>query len=374
MTGERALIRRIVGEAEAALDWAKYHLRRRRDSGAYHIQAYRGHGTADELHLSGRVFEGIPIPAASAEDAALLNLRHAVRRLAIDEVPAARVRASIDAIDRTVLTDDEGFFEVTLPVTTNPGAGEAWRAVTLELLDPSPANGVVQATGLAIVPPAGARFGIISDIDDTVVQTDVANLLRMLRLVLLTNAHTRPPFAGIAAFYRALHDGTAGAFTNPIFYVSSSPWNFYDLLTEVFEVHDIPVGPLMLKDYGLSRNLLLSRGHYEHKLGAIEELFAAHSYLSFVLIGDSGQRDPEIYREVVRLHPGRVQTIYIRNVGTAAREAEVHAIAADVSAYGVEMVLVQDTVAAARHAAERGLIDPASLPEIQGDRAEDLAK
>jgi phosphatidate phosphatase APP1 len=374
MNRDWTLLRRIVGETEAAIDWAKYHVRRRREPGVYHIQPYRGHGTAEVLHLSGRVFEGSPVPAASADDPTLLNLRHAVRRLASDEVPAARVRASVGDVQRTILTDDEGYFEVTLPVTTSPGAGEAWRAVTLELLDPRPANGVVQANALAIVPPAGARFGIISDIDDTVVQTDVANVLRMLRLVLLANAHSRLPFAGIAAFYRALHNGSAGAFTNPIFYVSSSPWNFYDLLTEVFEVHDIPVGPLRLKDYGLSRDLLLSRGHEEHKIGSIEKIFATHPALRFVLLGDSGQHDPEIYHEVVRRHPGRVETIYIRNVGTAARGAEVHAIAADISAYGAEMVLVQDTLAAARHAAEHGLIDPASLGEIEGCRAEELMK
>src|SRR5690606_14213244 len=161
MRSERSFIVRLLGEAEAAIDWAKYHIRPRRQPGVYHIQPYRGHGTAEELHLSGRVFEGEPVPPAEAEDAALRNLRHAVRRLGIDEVPAARVRATIEGVEQTVLTDDEGFFEVRIPITTNPGAGEAWRAVTLELLDPPPANDTVQSIGMAIVPPASARFGII---------------------------------------------------------------------------------------------------------------------------------------------------------------------------------------------------------------------
>lgn len=367
------ILQRTFGEGEALLDWMKYRARRRREPGRFHIQPYRGHGTADTLYLSGRVFAGPPVPPAREDDATLRNLWHTVRRLGADEVPAARVRASVGDVTCTVVADDEGFFEVALPAETRAAQGEVWREVALELLDPAAGEGDNLTRGLSIVPPAEARFGVISDIDDTVVETDVANVFRMLRLVLLTNAHTRLPFAGVAAFYRALHEGAAGPFTNPVFYVSSSPWNFYDLLNEVFEVHDIPMGPLFLKDYGLARDLLLSRGHMEHKLSAIEHILGTHPGLRFVLVGDSGQKDPEVYHEVVRRHPDRVEAIYIRDVSAVARDEAVSAIAADVSAYGVEMLLVKDTMAAAEHAAARGLVDPGCLLEIRGERAEDLA-
>jgi phosphatidate phosphatase APP1 len=367
MARESDLLRRLIGESEAMFDWAKYRLRRRRDPGQYHIQPYRGHGTPERLFVSGRVFEGSPVPPARHDDASFRNLWHTLRRLASDEVPAARVRATVDGTSVTVLTDDEGYFEAELPALTNPGIGEAWRMVELELLDPRPPPDGARATALAIVPPIEARFGIISDIDDTVVRTEVANLLRMLRLVLLTNAHTRLPFPGVAAFYRALHEGVAGPSTNPIFYVSSGPWNFYDLINEVFEVHEIPLGPLFLKDYGLARDLLLSRGHLEHKLAAIEHIFTTHPELPFVLIGDSGQQDPEVYRDAVLRYPSRVAVIYIRDVSPAARAAEVRAMAEEVAAHGVEMVLVRETVAAARHAIERDLIPPTALSEIRGE-------
>lgn len=373
MSREGELINRALGEAEAAFDWVKYRIRQRREPGRYHIQPYRGHGTGEMLYLSGRVFEGTPVPKTREDDALLRNLWHTVRRLGSDEVPAARVCASVNGVTQTVLADDEGFFEIALPSPTATGTTEVWREVELELVDPVPETGIVRASGFSIVPPSEARFGIISDIDDTVVQTDVANLLRMLRLVLLTNARTRLPFAGVAAFYRALHVGAGGPFTNPLFYVSSSPWNFYDLLTEVFEVHKIPVGPLFLKDYGLAPDLLLSRGHMEHKLMSIEHIMATHPHLPFVLVGDSGQKDPEVYREIVHRHPGRIEAIYIRDVSMDIRDHEIQAIATELAKEGVEMMLVPDTVAAATHAAARGLIDPACLPEIRGERAEDLS-
>src|SRR5690625_7959791 len=99
---------------------------------------------------------------------------------------------------------------------------------------------------------------------------------------------------------------------------------------------------------------------------------AAYPDMQFVLIGDSGQKDPEIYREVVMSFPGRVKVIYIRDVKpeiTSRRDVEVHRIAEEVSAHGVEMVPVRDTVGAAHHGAYLGLIDEARLPAIDVDRA-----
>ncbi len=362
---------RVLSEVEAVVDWVRYRALRRGGGGPFRIVPYRGHGTRDRLVIRGRVLEGEPIPSASEHDSAWRNLLHTLRRIESDEVPAARLRARIGSREWETVADDEGYFEFDLEVSL-PAAGPVWHPVEMELLDPvQPGVPPARATGYAIVPPEAARFGVISDIDDTVVKTDVTNLLRMARLVLLTNAHTRLPFAGVAAFYRALHAGPTGARTNPIFYVSSSPWNLYDLLHEVFEVHGIPAGPLFLKDYGLAREVLFATGHHEHKLRAIEEILATHPELPFILLGDSGQQDPEIYREAVRRHPGRVATIYVRDVQAGERDREVEAIAAELAGEGVEMVLIADTVAAALHAAARGFIDPAALPDIRGEKEEE---
>lgn len=374
MSRTNEVLNRAFGEAEAAVDWILNQVSGRERDGIYHIQPYRGHGTSDEIYISGRVYHGSPIPSAHENDATVRNLWHTTRRLSSDEVPAAKVRISAGDQSVEVLADDEGFFETMIPLDTHTPGGEVWRQSTIELIDPLPAGPPVTATGFSIVPPPEASFGIISDIDDTVVKTEVANVFRMMRLVLLTNAHTRLPFAGVAAFYRALHAGAAGETTNPIFYVSSSPWNFYDLLMEVFHVHEIPAGPLFLKDYGLARDLLLSRGHIEHKVGMIEKIMGTHPDLDFVLVGDSGQKDPEVYREVVRRHPDRVRVIYIRDVSPDLRDEEVNKLAEEVARQGIDLLLVEDTVTAAEHAASIGLIDPSALPEVRGEKAEDEAQ
>jgi phosphatidate phosphatase APP1 len=165
----------------------------------------------------------------------------------------------------------------------------------------------------------------------------------------------------VAAFYEALQRGADGREHNPIFYVSSSPWNIYDVLEDFLDVHGVPPGPLFLKDWSLG---VLGK-HRDHKLGIIRSLLETYPELPFVLIGDSGEEDPEIYRQAVREHPGRVRAIYIRDVTTAARDAEVRAIAKEVRALGVEMVLAPDTAVAAEHAASIGLIAPDAVSEIR---------
>ena len=243
--------------------------------------------------------------------------------------------------------------------------------VNLELLSPLPSKQLgTHFTGTVIVPPAAAEFGIISDMDDTVLQTGATSLLSMAKKTLFGNARTRLPFEGVSAFYAALHRGT-----NPLFYVSSSPWNLYDLLVDFLDVNEIPLGPLMLRDWGISETDFFTGSHGEHKLGTIERIFETYPHLPFILIGDSGQEDPEIYHEIVHNHPDRVLCIYIRDVSeAAARDKEVQKLATELLNDRSELVLVPDTVTAARHAASRGWIEPYWVEEVAEKKAEDEAQ
>jgi phosphatidate phosphatase APP1 len=202
---------------------------------------------------------------------------------------------------------------------------------------------------------------VISDLDDTVVHSSATNLLKMAWIVVRNNAHTRLPFEGVGAFYEALRRGEGGDAFNPVFYVSSSPWNIYDLLEDFLNVHGIPPGPLFLKDWSPT---VLGK-HQNYKLGVIRNLLQTYEDLPFVLIGDSGEEDPEIYLQTIREHPGRIKTVYIRDVSPDKRDAEVRAIAEEARRLGAEMVTVPDTVAAAEHAVSNGLVAPDSLERVR---------
>jgi phosphatidate phosphatase APP1 len=335
------------------------------------IVPYIGYGTADKLQLSGRVLEDEGLAAASPDDTSWRNLVRNFRQLESDEVPGARVRATFKGVAREVVCDGEGYFSVEL----SPAAAvdlALWQTVQLELIDPPPRNGdAVRAEAQVLVPPPTARFGVISDIDDTVVWTRVANRLKMLVMLARSNAHTRKPFEGVAAFYRALHAGAGGAQGNPIFYVSSSPWNLYAPLVEYLSVQQIPLGPLLLKDYG-DHLLFATREHHGHKLACIESILQTYPRLPFVLIGDSGEQDPEIYSEVVHRFRQRVRVIYIRSVDPdASRLAAIDRLVGEVRHSGTQLVLVPDSEYAATHAAGEGLIAPAQLEQVRADKRSD---
>ena len=290
-------------------------------------------------------------------------MRNMARRFGSDEVAGARVRASFEGLSVETAADVEGFFEVRfrLPQPLDGGAG--WYQVELDLLSPrSPGGGPVHSTGQVLV-PQGARFGVISDIDDTVVRSSATNVLKMAWIVLRNNAHTRLPFEGVAAFYGALQLGEDGRSFNPIFYVSSSPWNIYDVLEDFLNVHGVPPGPLFLKDWSPT---VLGK-HRDYKIGVIRRLLKTYGEMPFVLIRDSGEEDPEIYLQTVREHQGRILAVYIRDVTSGRRDAEVASIAEEARKLGTEMVAVPDTAAAAEHASSIGLIAPDAVAGVRSE-------
>ncbi|HEX6916377.1 MAG TPA: phosphatase domain-containing protein, partial [Chitinophagaceae bacterium] len=209
------------------------------------------------------------------------------------------------------------------------------------------------------------------DIDDTIVRTSATDLLAMGRTTFLNNARTRLPFAGVSEFYRSLQLGRNGKRNNPFFYVSSSPWNLYDLLKDFLDLNRIPEGPLLLRDFGINSPDSQGGGHLGHKLKEIRQIMDSYPQLPFVLVGDSGQDDPVIYQEVVKQYPDRILAIYIRDVQLPDREKIALDVSRSLSESKVEMVVVDNTLEAAEHAATLGLIYREALPVIEHEKARD---
>ena len=344
------------------------------DRDPWMIAGYRSFGSAQRVLVRGRAMENEGITAATDTDSPWRNLLNSYRRIEADPLPNAVVRATVGGASVEITADDEGFFSQWVDLPAPVTAPDGWVPATLELIAPV-ATGAKGETELQVLlAPPTARFITISDMDDTVLQSHVTSLVQAFRTVLLGNARTRLPFPGVAAFYRALHAGKSGNERNPIFYVSSSPWNLYDLLIDFLDHQGIPEGPLTLRDWDFNRSALGS-GHLHHfKDGAIREIMATYPHLPVILIGDSSQQDPEIYRNVVREFPERVLAIYIRDVKrTPERRAAIASLVTEVAAAKSVLVLAEDTLAAARHAADRGYIETAALEEIGGEKRMDEA-
>ncbi|WP_019946640.1 App1 family protein [Hymenobacter aerophilus] len=338
---------------------------------------YRSYGTPERLYVKGRLLTDKGIGEPDPADSRWHNLLNMYRRFDSNEIAGAQLSVRpADGSEHPILTDEEGYFTLNLAPQTLPTPVDfLWYPVAVQLLKapaPFPTPPDLRTRAMVLIPPADAEYGIISDLDDTVIQTSATDLLRMARTVLLRNARSRLPFAGVAEFYRQLQLGRNGRRNNPFFYVSSSPWNLYDLLDDFLALNDIPPGPLLLRDAGLQRRqTAAASSHHAHKLQEIDNLLLTYALLPFILIGDSGQEDANIYREVVRRHPGRILAIYIRDVNRADRAALVEQVREDLRNDKVEMLLVQDTVQAAEHAAATGLIFHQAIPAVKEEKAKD---
>ena len=336
------------------------------------IVPYRTYGTATRLYIKGRVLEDKNISGAQDKDTIFNNLLNMYKRFESDEVPGARLKIILGDEEHEIVTDKEGYFVLNLQPVMPIVNEQLWHPIPVQLVSaPIPFDASLEVMAEVMIPPADAEYGIISDIDDTVVKTGATNLLAMSRATFLHNAKTRLPFAGVAEFYKALQLGRNGRRSNPFFYVSSSPWNLYDLLKDFLDLNGIAAGPLLLRDFGLEHKEGDANGHKGHKLKEIKQIMYAYPHLQFVLIGDSGQEDPVIYREVVKEFPGRILAIYIRDVKLPERKKVAVDISESLRENKVEMIVVENTVEAAEHAAANGLIYTGAIPAIEQEKKED---
>jgi len=307
------------------------------------ISPYRSFGRSGELFVRGRVLIDKRITRATTAEPLWRNMLNTYRRFHSDEVAGARIVASHrDTVVESV-TDEEGHFQLRLETGVSPE--QLWHEVELRLPQTDS-----KAVGSVLVPPQSAAFGVISDIDDTIVYTHATSLLGMTRSI-IRNAASRLPFEGVAELYRQLHLDR-----NPIFYVSSSPWNLYELLHDFMDLNGIPHGPMLLQDWGIDESRLILAAHSDHKLEQIGRLIDFYPELKFVLIGDSGQHDPEIYLQVIQGHPGRVLAAFIRDVTPDLRDRTVARILEQSNAAGVEMLYVRDSSEAMTHARRLALL------------------
>jgi phosphatidate phosphatase APP1 len=366
MSSLKTFLARSGKRLDTNIDEMRDRLRRRLKLGygPIHILPYRSYGTPGQLSVMGRVIEQKTGVVPEDDDTWWDNLVSMYRRFASREITGVhlRIRYGDDSVD--TVTDAEGYFRAKLPLFP-PLQFPGWFNVHVMLTTPAAyGKDEVSAEAEVLIPPADAAFGVISDVDDTVVLTHATSMLKMARMVFLRNARSRLPFPGVAAFYQALHLGPQSNSANPIFYVSSSAWNIYDLLIDFFAHNDIPAGPLLLADYGLDQTSFPFASHDTHKLTQIEDILATYPALRFILIGDSGQRDHAIYQRVNNDFPGRILAIYLRDVQWLTLDSSKEAAKIETLPNGVEVILAPNTAAAASHAAAHGFISAAALPSI----------
>jgi len=222
------------------------------------------------------------------------------RSFATAQVAGAVLEVTVGDRTHRVVTDRGGYVDTLLESDLGPG----WHDLVLQTEDGSRAVAPVH-----VVDPE-VRYGIVSDIDDTVVVTRLPRPLVAAWNVLVRHENAREPVPGMADLYHRLLDPDPRA---PVVYLSTGAWNAAPAIGRFLRRHGYPAGPLLLTDWGPTNTGWFRSGR-EHKRAQLRRLVHDLPDVRWVLVGDDGQRDPEIYAEAALQFPEHVRGIVVRQL------------------------------------------------------------
>ncbi len=262
---------------------------------------------AQGAHFSGRMTE---VRLAPDKDDSRWTAFYRTTRMLFTSGEEGVVTWRVGSLEWSIRVDDHGYWELAsnAPLSLAPG----WHPIVTVPSASSPAA--------VLVADPRNTLGIISDIDDTILVSEVLSKRRLLSNSLTVPAEQRSAVPGIAALYRRLAAKNPAPASTPIFYVSGSPRQLTDNLRRFLAAHEFPPGVLQLKEISTERGDSL-RDTPAFKRARIDTILAAFPGVRFLLIGDDGEQDPEIYAQVMEKHPDRVAGIWIRRVHTDPQRA-----------------------------------------------------
>ncbi len=340
----------------------------RKDRKKIIIMPYRGYASPHAMSARGRVLEDELITIREDENL-ITTLRNAYKRFESDEIPLAGVEAKVEGQILQTVANKEGYFHFDEKIDINSVENEQWKPIHYQVTTIPPhgdvSHSAISATGEILVPSSRASFGIISDIDDTVLKTDVSHRLKLLRNTLLKSSFKRLPLPGIPQWLQALRMGPTGDDQNPVFYLSKSPRNIYDYLEHFLELNHCPKGPILLRDIGWVA-IDPSQDSPGYKRSEITQIMNCYPDLPFVFLGDIAGKDPEIYHSVREEYPDRVLAIYIRDIRHKKKQ---NLFRSWKNKHQIENItLIQSSLEGVKHSVEHQLISPQSFDAFKKDQ------
>tara|TARA_R110002050_G_scaffold179118_3_gene312395 strand:- start:34604 stop:35605 length:1002 start_codon:yes stop_codon:yes gene_type:complete len=323
------------------------------------IITFDAYGTNTHFYLRGRAIEDESI---NLEDQGWFSLVFNMwKRMETDEIKNAELNISLpNGVILKTKTDNYGYFKINT-VLENLGSlinEEGWVNFEVSYNEKNSKQRIQlenRFPGKLLIPSDSADYGVVSDIDDTILHTGVVSTLKWKVLIntLFKTAKKRLPLKGASELYNQLHRGKSGENANPIFYVSHSPWNLYRYLELFLRQNDFPKGPILLRTFQ-SFFKRKSAGDKPQKQLEILNILETYPRLPFILIGDSGEHDADIYKEIAELYPDRISAIYLRSVNHRKRMIRVKSLFENYTTTPV--LFVENSEQAVRHAKQMGFI------------------
>lgn len=159
---------------------------------------------------------------------------------------------------------------------------------------------------------------VISDIDDTVLKSNIRSRVRQFRTLMFTTMEKRKAVQDMHDLIRRLSSMGATPF-----YLSNSEQNLYPLIYRFLTHNDFPPGPLFLKQWRTVRDFFIRHriaSRQAHKLGTLENLMTLFPEKKYILVGDNTQHDLSIYLQTAEKFPDKIKYVIIRKVYDKAED------------------------------------------------------
>lgn len=318
------------------------------------VLTYRGFGDNDTFYIQGHVFRGMSMHNFEKEDTIWRNFVYMIKMFLVRTQPDVSVSLKGKGIkEQTVRTSETGLFSFKIE---DHDLEEGWNELEVHLNDEIVEGQETVKAKAEVMIRNEFEYGIISDIDDTLLISHVTQPLKKFYLLMTKSSFSRKPVQGVVRFYRALCKGINPQF-NPFFYVSSSEWNLYDFLIRFMDHNDFPKGVLQLKEIKDSWKDFLRSGYgsHDHKRIKIERILARYPEQKFILLGDNGQQDAEIYLSLARAFKDQVKAIYIRKA-TSSNTEKVNELLTEIDHLDVPTLQFEHVSEAMEHARKHQFI------------------
>ncbi len=215
-------------------------------------------------------------------------------------VVSSTVTVRIGETESRVVADRGGLVDAVVEAELPPG----WQEISLS------ADGSEPITAPVFIVAPEVRFGILSDIDDTVMVTALPRPFLAAWNTFVLDEHARTPVTGMAVMYDRIMREHEGA---PIIYLSTGAWNVAPTLTRFLSRNLYPDGSLLLTDWGPTPERIFRSGR-EHKRTNLLRLAQEFPDIEWLLVGDDGQHDEDLYGDFAANHPENVRAVAIRQL------------------------------------------------------------
>ncbi len=267
-----------------------------------HVTGYVGYGNHKRLRVLGRLgLQPQMVEGLVGQEVERFLARRGWRNFITLSCVSRPVQITLGDRVYEVVTDTQGYIDTQIP---DHGLQPGWHTVKISTAEAEPTLADV------LVVAKDVTFGIVSDLDDTVISTYLPRPLIAAWNSFVLTENARQAVAGMSEMYRRILDEHPGA---PIVYVSTGAWNTLPFLRRFLHRQRFPSGPMLLTDFGPT-NTGWFRSGVDHKRNALRQLARDFPKISWLLVGDDGQHDPMIYGEFAAYAPKRVRGIAIRQL------------------------------------------------------------